>query len=247
MKHGVMLTAVKNMKLRPFGFSIPVRPWKEPIDKNHPVIATVHKHHSLLHYNSVHRPLVIGEVWRRDRFSFIPENEWGNGWQIDYCPIKLPGMDGYRIPKELDQFDEVIAQIASYEHHINPHVKSYYAYLSVNQDIVEANKYQGKQENQYMSDGFRQRGAGGPIMRCYMVYDRVPEKFCCQPFRHDSIYECNAKEENVVMPERYSIIAYNGYAVHKPSTVNYTYCRTRLTVAYDTLRYSKIHNNPMFD
>lgn len=240
------------------GYSIGIRDWKKPIDRSDFVVESVQSTFDIAKYAIAHKPIIIDEVSDTERFSFV--SDWPTGLKILDCPIKFPGSAEYRIPRELLQFDELIAKIASFEHSINPFTTQYYAYLTVDQGVIykgKAHRARGK----IRANGFQ--GARihpkRPIARSYIAYDRVPQRFYCQSFktaglkesRDDffAVFDRQADDRNGMEPDRYSIIACNAYSLHRDTYLPYDCFRTYFRLTFDTIKYDRLGNtvNPMFD
>ena len=235
-----------------YGYTIRVRKWQEPIG-NHFIIDTVSSTFDKKNFSVAHTPIVIGEVHDEEKFSDIRD------LRVLDCPIKFPGIKEYRIPKPLNQFDEVIAKIASYEHAINPNIDQFYAYLTVDQGRVEADECQRTPGCHV--DGFQGARINPKrlINRSYIVYDRVPPVFYVQEFetehldeaKHDFFlsFDEQAKEDCAIRFDPYSIILSNAYSVHRSDSVSYPIYRTFFRLSYDTVVFDRFGNthNDMFD
>lgn len=240
-------------ELSAYGYSIGIRKWREPIDTEHFILRTVNTKFDKENFRVVHSPLVIGEVYDTEKFSDIRD------LRVLDMPIKFPGKNEYRIPRELNQFDEVIAKIASHEHAINPNIEEFFAYLTVDQMYVEANEYQRKPGCHV--DGFQGARINPKrlINRSYIVYDRVPTVFYGQAFetehldeaKHDFFlsFDEQAEESAEMRFDPYSIVLMNAYTVHRSDKVNYPIYRTFFRLSYDTIKFDRFGNthNPMFD
>jgi hypothetical protein len=234
------------------GCGIGIRYWREKIDENHFIIKTVHRSFDkALHYFP-HTPIVIGEVISATKFSRK------NNIRVLDMPIKFPDLPDYRLPKELEQFDEVIAKMISYEHKINPHVNQYYAYLTVDQMEVPKDTYHRRPGCH--TDGFQ--GARVkyklPVSRTYISYDRSSPIFYPQGFKTDHLDEATdnfflsfdeqADETAAITFDPYQILVMGAYTVHKSEKVNYDMYRTFVRLHYDTQVFNRFGNthNPLF-
>ena len=239
--------------LSDYGYSIGLRKWRGHIDQDHFIHKSVNTIFNKENYGIIHSPIVIDEVYNEDKFSDI------RNFRILDCPIKFPGSNEYKIPRELHQFDEVIAKIASYEHTINPNIDQFYAYLTIDQMYVEANKY-------HRNPGCRVNGFQGAkhnpkrlINRSYTIYDRVPTIHYAQKFETEHLDEAKhnfflsfdeqAEEKNELRFDPYSIILTNSYSVYKNDKVDYPIYRTFFRLSYDVNIFNRFGNthNPMFD
>ena len=238
--------------LNSYGFSVGIRKWKEPYDKNHFIIKTVGRKFDNELFSFPHTPILIDEVSNCGRFSRKSD------LRVLDMPIKMPGRSDYRIPKELDQFDELIAKVVSFEHEINPRVNEYYAYLTIDQGTIQEGQYQRRPGCH--TDGFQ--GAGSiqkiPVGRSYIVYDEAPPIFFPQSFRTSHLDEKKHNfftsfdeqiDENLALKfDTYQILLMNGYTVHRASMMDYTAYRTFFRLTYDLNVYNRLGNthNPMF-
>jgi hypothetical protein len=240
-------------ELSSYGYSIGIRKWREPIDTEHFIIKTVNSTFDKENYRVIHSPIVIGEVYNTEKFSDIRH------LRVLDCPIKFPGSNEYRIPRELNQFDEVIAKCAAHEHAINPNIDQFYAYITIDQMYIEANDYHRKSGCHV--DGFQGSRIKPKrlINRSYIAYDRVPTVFYGQSFETEHLDEARhnffqsfdeqAQESAELRFDPYSIVLMNAYSVHKSDKVNYPIYRTFFRLSYDVNRFDRFGNthNPMFD
>lgn len=247
-------------ELNEYGFSVGVRKWRKPIDKDHFIIKTVHSAFDTNNFGVAHTPIVVDEIGDRKKFSKISHFFEGKGVRVLDCPIKFPGSSEYRIPKELGQFDEVIAKAVAFEHAINPHVvQQYYAYVTVDQGYVKANEYQRTPGCHV--DGFQgaRISPKRPINRSYIAYDRVPTVFYPQSFktahldmrRHNFFesFDEQADPTAGVVYDRYSLLVMNSYTVHRSSSVEYPVFRTFFRLSFDVNMFDRYGNthNPLFE
>lgn len=239
-------------ELNSYGFGIGVRRWRDEYDKRHFIIKTVHGLFDKKMYEFQHTPIVISDVFNTEKFS-----RRSNLRVLD-MPIKFPGSSEYRLPKELNQFDEAIAKIVSFEHTINPHIDQYYAYLTIDQGDIAVNTFQ-RRPGMHV-DGFQGARVKNkrPINRSYIIYDNTPTVFYPQSFRTDYLneetdnffeaFDEQADEESAITFDPYSIILMNAYTVHRANKVYTPVYRTFLRVSFDTLMFDRFGNthNPMF-
>jgi hypothetical protein len=240
--------------LQPYGFGIGVRQWKQPLPEDHFIHKTVGKEFDKSLFTFPHTPILIDEVSNKDKFSRQSD------LRILDCPIKFSGSPEYNIPKELAQFDEVLSKCIAYEHAINPNMLAYYAYITVDQGMIEAGKTQRKTGCQ--CDGFQGASVGRhkrPVSRTYIAYDCAPPLFYGQAFqtahldeeRHDffTSFDEQAKEENEMLFANYSILLTGAYTVHKEMPIEETGYRTFFRLHYDTRQFDRLGNthNPLFN
>jgi hypothetical protein len=242
------LTELKNN-----GFSVGVHKWCEKFDKEHFIIKTVHRPFDKRLFYFPHTPIVIDEVFNMHKFSMQ------NNLRVLDMPIKFPGNPLYNIPRELNQFDDIIAKAVAFEHGINPNVDKYYAYLTIDQGLVPANTFQRK-------PGCHVNGFQGyriiekrPVNRSYIVYDKVPPIFYPQSFKTDHLDEMvdnfflsfdeQADETAGITFDPYHILLTNAYTVFKEDKVDVPVYKTFFRLSYDTLPYDRYGNthNPLFN
>jgi hypothetical protein len=238
--------------LNSYGYSIGFRQWKKQYDKDHFIIKTVGRKFDKSLFSFPHTPIVIDDIANIGKFS-----RKSNLRVLD-MPIKLAGFSDYRIPRELDQFDELIAKCVSFEREINPFIHEYYAYLTVDQGTIQKDEYQRRPGCH--TDGFQ--GAGiqwkVPVARSYIVYDECPPVFFPQSFKTDHLDEAKhnffmsfdeqADENMSLIFDPYQIVLMNGYTVHRASKMEDTRYRTFFRLTFDFNIYNRFGNthNPMF-
>lgn len=235
------------------GFSVGIRRWKKPIDKDHPIISSVGSIFNASNYSIAHTPIIVDGISFGDKFSEA------NDTRILDCPIKFPGRNEYRIPKALSSFDEAIAKAVSFEHAINPNVNDYYAYITVDQGYINA--YECQRSIGCRANGFQGANINPklPIARSYIAYDRVPPKFYHQGFTTDHLDEAKhnfffsfdeqARAEAARTIERYNIVLTHAYTVYRNTAVDYPTYRTFFRLTYDVRQYDRFGNthNNLFD
>ena len=97
-----------------------------------------------------HEPVVIGRVEDEARYMQPPVLA-----HLEDTPIKFPGSD-YRIPRELEQYAEVICKVADYWARINPDEgDDYYCYVSLTAGAVPPETAQRAQFRHTHCDGFQ--------------------------------------------------------------------------------------------
>lgn len=244
-----MIVQYTNTKLNSYGYGIGIKPYRNEIDKDHFSLATVGKPFNKELLRIKHLPLVIGDVWNVTKFSKA------NNIRVLDCPIKFPGTE-YRLPKELHQFDEAIGKIVSFEHTINNKIEDYYAYLTIDQGVVDVNQTQ--RNGGCHIDGL-QVGEKRPVSRSYIVHNSLPTIFYPQSFNIDNIdetkynvfqeFDNQAKLNDTVRFENYKILLLGAYTVHSSALAQLPMYRTFLRVSFDTVPYSRASNtyNPMFN
>jgi len=238
-------------ELGAYGFSVGVRQWRREYDKNHFIVKTVGLPFQKNLFYFPHTPIVIDDIYA---YKFSRHSDI----RVLDMPIKFAGSNDYKLPKELNQFDEVIAKAISFEHEINPGVKDYYAYLTIDQGNVPAGKHQRKPGCHVNGfQGARHR-VKRPVCRSYLAYDRIPPVFYPQYF---ATYHLNEDLHNfflsfeeqsdpiaAVTYDPYQIICTTAYTVHKSDTADTPLYRTFFRLTYDTIIYDRIGNthNPLY-
>lgn len=87
-------------------------------------------------------------------------------------PIKFPDSNEYRIPEEISQFEDLIKQIANFEHSFNNKIDDLYCYITIDQKIVKQNEFTRKKASMLMvfkeldSRTFNYR----PLLYCFGYY-----------------------------------------------------------------------------
>lgn len=236
-----------------YGFGIGVHLWRNKFDENHFIIKTVHSVFNKKMYSYPHIPMVVDDIIDTVKFSCL------NDLRVLDMPIKFPGNNDYRIPKELVQFEEVIAKIASFEHTINPRAKDYFAYLTIDQSNVLDGEYQRKPGCHV--DGFQGARIENkkPINRSYIVFDAISPSFYTQKFETEHLndetdnfflsFDEQAQDKYEVQYDPYQIILMNAYTVHKANRAPKSMNRTFFRLSYDTSIFDRYGNtkNKLFD
>jgi hypothetical protein len=226
--------------------SMGIRLWKKDYDKNHFIIKTVNTRFDYNRFKCAHTPIVIDTITNKDRFSF------NSNIRVLDCPIKFAGSMEYRVPRELVQFEEVISKIISFEHTINHSVLDYYAYLTVDQNPIDAFEFQRNPGCHV--DGFQ--GANivdkKRISRSYIAYDCLPTIFYPHQFRTDYLnpktdnfflsFDDQADENLEAFYDPYSILLMNAYTVHRSDIALKRTNRTFIRISYDPIIYDRWGN-----
>lgn len=240
-------------ELSHYAFTVGVRQWREPFDRDHFIIKTVNRPFDKHLFYFPHTPMVISDIHSQYKFSRHSDI------RVLDMPIKFPGSSEYRIPRELHQFDEVIARCVSFEHNINSHVgEQYYAYITIDQCEVPANTHQRKPGCHV--DGFQGARIKNkrPVNRSYIAYDCIPPVFYAQEFRTDHLneetdnfflsFDEQASDVYAMTYDPYQIILTNAYTVHRADVAPATTYRTFFRLSYDTIEFDRFGNthNPLF-
>ena len=144
-------------------------------------------------------------------------------------PIKFPG-SGYRLPRELAQFEPIIRRAANFQAAANPRWREYFCYLTVDMGVVKPGQLQ--REAPCHVDGFqgarwRPRRLGNHTIT---VSNEVPTAYYVQPFnfrqlnlrKHDFYWEMNRQvaatnAESAWYPEDGEMTMMDCYTVHRGS------------------------------
>lgn len=218
----------------------------------HPIMENVHTIWDSRKFSVPRQPLTVGLV--EDRSSFCTT---GAPRTLD-LPIKFPGTD-YRLPKEIRQFRVALETMIGFEHAINPYAGEYYAYVTVDQGMVQQGEMQRK--GGCHVDGFQGARIQPKtyINRSYVVADMVPTVFYCHPFCtehmdegiHDFFldFDRQAQEGCTYRPEPFQISLMDVYTVHRSDWASEACFRTFLRLSYDVAVFDRLGNahNPLFD
>lgn|ERR1019366_8170985 len=241
-------------RLGNYGYAVGARPWKGKYDKEHFIIKTVGETFDENVLMFAHTPLVIDEVFDQPKFSNPFEKV---GIRVLDMPVKFSQSNDCRVPRELNQFDEVISKILSFERHINPNIDLYYAYLTVDQCHISAGKTQrrpGCHINGLQTGPYRR-----PVSRSYVVYDKMPPIFYAQSFDTSYLdeeednyflsFDDQANEEFAITFDPYNILLTNAYTVHRSDIAAASCFRTFLRLTFDLYKYDRLGNtkNPQFN
>ena len=179
-------------------------------------------------------------------------------------PIKFPDLPKYRLPRALAQFAPTIQRIIDVEHQINSLHGEYFAYLTIDQSLVQPERLH--REAPCHVDGF-QGARWQPkckINHSYTVSDLLPTAYYVQPFdftgldeaRHDYFWEMNAQvadtaEAHRWQPAEAEITLMNAYCVHRGVEATQPTLRTWLRLSFEERRriFDRLGNahNPLFD
>jgi len=202
-------------------------------------------------FEYVRRPVVVGEVEDRERFSLpvVPR-------VLDLL-IKKPGED-YYLPLDLVQFLPTIQEIINLEHSINPHTDDYYCCITVDQGYVEPKNMQ--RNSGFHVDGYqgpRIRPKRKPITHNYIVSDCLPTVFLAQSLAVSHIddsqynicleFDRLAKPENYFQSKPYQITLMDAYTVHSSAIATQKRFRTFLRATFTQLQFDRLGNsvNPL--
>ncbi len=253
-------------------YKIPVFDTAEPViltadktndpspDPHHPIIQSLDTIFDLEQFKTPRRPISLGKVASHELQVFQSP---GAPRVLD-MPIKFPDNPEYRLPRSLGQFASIITRIIAYEQAINPQVNDYFAYLTIDQGIVQEGALQ--REAPCHVDGF-QGTRWQPKVRgnhTYTISDVLPTAYYVQAFdfdkldeaKHDFFWEMNAqvadtKERYKWQPQAAEITLMDCYCVHRGVQAESPMPRTWLRLSYEERcrifdRLGNAHN-PLFD
>ncbi len=207
-------------------------------------------------FNQVNLPRQVGHLTQDQSYAFSFRNEI----RILDMPIKFPHSDEFRCPKELEQFEDVIKQIAAYEKAMNPKIDDYYCYITVDQHVVK--KGDTTRRGGIHVDGFQGARIKEPlpIDHSYLVYTTAPTVFYNQPFKvashwnrscHNYFdgFEAQKDTKNAVTYDPLDILLINAYCLHEAPMVERDMYRTFFRMTYTVREFDRTGNahNPMFD
>lgn len=201
-------------------------------------------------------PLSVGLLEDRARFSKLPTPRVSN------VPVKFPGSD-YRVPTELACAEEALRLCVAFEHAINPAVDEYYAYLTVDRDVIAAGYAQRGLD---IHADFLQGKRKSPKTLCdhgYLCTDRDPPNFFDQPFRlttndvendsYNPVFQRQARADCAVQVNPYEVVLFDAYCVHGAVPAAETAMRTFIRFFYSVSVYDRVYDghrythNTLFD
>jgi len=177
---------------------------------------------------------------------------------VNNMVLKLPGSRTFFVPSALTQFAKTVQQIIDYEYGINTMADDYYAYITIRQGLVKAQKTQshpsihvdGLQGAKYVKKL--------PPGRCYFVADGLPTRFFYHPFSfsgysvdeydYRTLMALQAKvEQSYLIDKPYGIYLIDPYMVHQPTVANRDTFRTFLRLQFTKKQFVKTDDmdNPM--
>lgn len=212
-------------------------------------------------YNKLNFPVNLGTLEDQPMFSTKKDEI---GLRFLDMPIYIPNQ-GWKIPKELEQFKEVIAKAAAFERSVNPDFEKYnYVYITVDQGEVEPHKAQrrtGWHGDSYLRIDSKKRDVDVPCDHVYVVADSCPTPFLPGPFSLEGIDPENIDEvlqrfSSVAegkIPTYYpnnTLLRLDPYCVHNVgfNNTDQTLFRTFVKISVSRSKYCKLGNahNPLF-
>jgi hypothetical protein len=241
--------------LRAYG----LEPWEMP-DQRHPILRLLNKPFDIEQFKIPRRPISLGRL----AADYLPMFTRPNAPRVLDMPIKFPDNELYKIPRALGQFASAIATIINFERAINPQVGDYFAYLTIDQSVVQPHTLQ--REAPCHVDGF-QGARWQPKVRgnhAYTVSDVLPTAYYPQLFnfdeldeaKHDFFWVMNAqvadtKEAYKWQPAEAEITMMDCYSVHRGVQADKLTQRTWLRLSYEerTRVFDRLGNahNPLFE
>lgn len=224
------------------------------------VVAGIHGAFDVAQFLRPRRPASLGVLDDRELADLTHR---GAPRVLD-MPIKFPDRAHYRLPRALAQVAPVIQRIIDCEHRINPHHAEYYAYLTIDQGVVD--EAQLHREAPCHVDGFQ--GARwhprAHTNHSYTVSDVLPTAYYVQPFDlraldervHDFFWEMNAQvadtnEAHRWQPRPAELTVMDCYCVHRGVEATERVHRTWLRLSFEERRriFDRLGNahNPLFD
>jgi hypothetical protein len=212
----------------------------------------------------------LGTIWDTDRFA-VPRVPVSVGRlqdervfsrlktpRVSNIPVKFPGSD-YRIPREVRCVAEALQVAIDCEHAINPDVDDYYAYLTVDRDVImEGYAQRGTDVHADWLQGTRYE-TKRPIDHGYLVVDRDPPLFFDHPFTftaediatdaYISVFNEQARYDRTVSSEPYEVVLFDAYSVHAAVPASETKLRTFMRLFYSVSVYDRAGDtrNALFD
>lgn len=220
--------------------------------RNHVSVRSIDKVWNLSEFSKSRFPPVIGSVSAKAEFSKQ------RGVRVLDMPIKLPGTE-VKLPKELEQFREVIQKVIDFEVSVNPNFDQYNAYITIDQGVVKTGMSQRRPGLHV--DGFQgnERPTKSEIDHSYIVTDSVPTVFYDQPFhvkhldpgKHNFFKEFDrqAAESSARSIDPFQIYLIDSYAVHRASIAETDTQRTFFRITFSKEIYDRegLTDNPLLE
>ncbi len=206
-------------------------------------------------YNKKNLPVVLGTLEDQKKFSSELE---GHGLRFLDLPIYMPNQ-GWRIPPQLEQFQEVIAKAVAFEQVINPNFeKTCYVYITVDQGIVEPHVSQrraGWHGDSYRKINTKTSSLTIPVDHVYVIADCCPTLFVPGPFSLDAVDPENvdqvleafasvANSQSPITYPNYTLLKMDPYCVHDAgiNQTDKTLHRTFVKISFSESKYCKLGN-----
>ena len=181
-----------------------------------------------------------------------------NGLYVEDIPIKFPDTD-YRIPKIIwDNFGDLLVQQMELEKSINPNIDSQYVYLTIQQDMVSAQKTQRR-------DGIHLDGFQKPTIMPQLIQHQIsvtnalPTVFYAAAASKNTIslskkelfcaLSQDCQNAPTYQPPLYHMHLLNAYCPHQPAVAQTDQFRTFVRFSISSLPFMGSDNtrNPLFD
>jgi hypothetical protein len=214
----------------------------------------------------------MGTIWDPERFA-VPRTPVSVGRlegqaqkifsrlktpRVSNMPIKFPGSD-YRVPREVRCAAEALQIAIGCEHAINPDVEDYYAYLTVDRDVItEGYAQRGTDVHADWLQGTRY-ATKREIDHGYLVVDRDPPLFFDHPFTftaediatdaYISVFNEQADYDRTATCDPYEVVLFDAYSVHAAVPAGATELRTFMRLFYSVSVYDRAGDtrNALFD
>ena len=197
-------------------------------------------------------PTIVGTVADRRTLD-------GLNLRVLDMPVRFPGSEDYRLPREFLALAPLLKQIVQHERAINSRYEEYYAYLTVDVGTVAAGTSQRR--GGLHVDGFQ----GARITQktfvnsSYLVANVLPTIFSQQRYRVGRLdiakhnffhaFDRQAKPENEWQAHPYQIVRADAHCVHRAAVASRAIRRVFLRVSFDTKVFDRLGNthNDLFD
>lgn len=207
------------------------------------------------YYSRENLPVVIGELTDKEVFSKALDHK---GLRFLDLPIYMPDQ-GWRIPRELAQFKEVIALAVEHERILNPTFeKDHYVYITVDQGIVpprESQRRAGFHGDSYRRINTKKKQVTVPVDYLYVIYDNCPTRFVKGPFSFNDIDSENIEDvlakfsaigmnQKPILYPNYTLVRMDPYCVHDAG-INDTdkpVSRTFVKISVSKVKYAHLGN-----
>jgi hypothetical protein len=243
---------IREVTLSGRGFTMSPHPSRSKVtNRNSPIYRDLLLPWDLARMKDVHAPISIARLSDRDAFSQPVVS-------VLNMPIKMPGSD-FRIPGELAQFRELLQKMIDHEVEINPDLKNFYAYITVDHHFV-------KKSTTHRRGGIHIDGVQGarykvklPPEHTYSACDRLGTIFYGQPFDLRALdpsrqhvhaeLERQARPESRIQTNGYELYFWDSYSAHEAGIAQEDMIRTFVRIEFSKKIYDGVGDtqSPMFD
>ena len=225
---------------------------KAVVKRDSPIYDTMLKPWKLAHMLQVHKPIFLAPLTDKEAFSRKTVS-------VLNMPIMMPGIEGFRVVAEHEQFTEMLQKILDHEVEVNPDLRNFYAYMTVDQRPVQKGK-------SHRREGIHIDGVQGaryvvklPPEHTYSASDSVGTIFYDQPFdlRHidPARHHVHAELERQALPKNrivladYNLYFWDSYSVHETNRAPKDLVRTFVRVEFSKKIYDGVGDtqSPLFD